>query len=162
MVRLAPEIIFNQFLIIAQRLGELCKRFRQLLVIGSYSMPVVIVLHEVDALAHDGVHHDGDGFTLSRETLCFFKRSNDFIHIVAVHFKRGPSKSVEFRMNISEVHDGFGSAIDLLTIPIHGGNEVVYFLAGGKHDGFPVLSFVQFSITMEREYNIFVVIEFFT
>ena len=112
-------------------------------------MPVVVILHEVDAFTHDGVHHDGDGFALTGEAPRLVKRSDDLIHVVAIHFERGPAESVEFRMNISEVHDGFGGTVDLLTIPIHGGDEVVYFLAGGEHDGFPVLAFVQFTIAME-------------
>src|ERR1700742_3907999 len=125
-------------------------------------MPVMIVLHEVYSFTHHRVHHDGDRLTLTDKSLCLVQGRDDLVHVVAVHFEGSPAEGAELSVDIAQVHDGFRGAVDLLSIPVYRGDEVVYLVGGREHDGFPVLSFIQFSVPVQGKDNIFIVIEFLT
>src|SRR6185437_2807692 len=111
-------------------------------------VPVVIVFHEVDTFTHNRVHHDGDRFTVSGHAAGFVEGSDDLVEVVAVHFERIPAEGVEFDVEVAGVEHGFGGPVDLLTVPVYGGDEVIHFFGGCEHDGFPVLSFIQLAIPM--------------
>jgi len=123
---------------------------------------MVVVFHKIYPVAHNGVHHNTNGFTLSGQTPGLIERSQHLVHVITIHFKRRPPKSIEFSMNIAQVHDSFCGTVDLLTVPVNRGDQIVNFMGGCEHNSLPILTLIQFPIAMKRIHNIFIVIEFLT
>ena len=72
----------------------------------------------------------------------------NFLHIIAIHLKRMPSKCFKFFSDVAQVIYFISWAIDLLTVPVYCGNKVVHIMIGGEHDRFPILAFLQLPIAM--------------
>ena len=125
-------------------------------------MPVMIILHKIDALAHDRMHHDPNRLTLTGHGPRLIQGRYHLIHIVAIHLKRTPAKRIKFCVNILQVHHRLSCPIDLLTVPVHCRDQIVYAFGAREHDPLPILPLIQLPITMKRVYNILIVIEFLT
>ena len=114
-------------------------------------MPFVGAFHKIDTFTHDRMHHNADRFALAGHCFRFFQRGHHIIHIIPVHFKGGPAKCFKFLTDISQFHDLISRTVDLLTVPVDGGDQVINLMVGREHDRFPNLSFIQFTVTMQGE-----------
>ena len=118
-------------------------------------MPFMRAFHKINSFAHCSMHHYPNGFAISGHRFCFFHGGHYIIHIVTIHFKGNPTKSIKFFTNITQTHYFISRPVYLLAIPVNGSYKIIYFMMSSKHHRFPNLPFIHFSITMKRENQVF-------
>src|SRR5687768_12562341 len=70
-----------------------------------------------------------------------------------------PSESSKLSSQITQGHYLISRTIDLLSVPVHSGDQVINFMMCCKHDRFPVLAFIQLAIAMQGEHKSFFAIQ---
>ena len=72
-------------------------------------------------------------------------------HVVALHLEHVPAEGFPLGVEVAQGHHIIHVTVDLATVPVHGGNEVVHLLACSRDGSLPDLPFLQFAIAMQGE-----------
>ena len=116
---------------------ELRETIPHLLRVRRPAVPTGDVLHEVDALALDGVGQNHGRLALN--VTCLLERGQDLLHVVPVDVNDVPvERAVLVRQGL-DVHHVLDPPVDLKAIPVDDRTEVVQLEVASLHDGFPDL-----------------------
>ena len=101
-------------------------------------MPAGVVFHVGNALALDSLGKDDGGLTLGG--LCLGKGGFDGVEVVTVDGDDVCTESAELVIQGLGGHNVAGFAVDLQTVHVHDGAQVVQMILVGGHKGFPHLT----------------------
>ena len=124
-------------------------------------MPLTVVFHKINTLSH---------------TVCIMMATGLPFRSVTIHFEVAVFNSSislpcfpvwtnqipQISPNISEIHYFIRCAIDLLSVPVNGGNQVIDFIVWRKHNRLPDLSLSSNSPSPCKEYTIVGRCQFFS
>ena len=127
----APERFFHSLLrlIISRRL----------------TMPASIVCHEGYAVTLVGLGQDHCGTTLASS--CAVEGFDDFFQIMTIDFDHVPTEGLELFVDGLHIHNIFVLTVDLETIPVNDGAQVVQLVVRSSHGRFPNQTFLDFTVT---------------
>src|SRR5690242_6825935 len=109
--------------------AELLERGLGLLGLGRLAVPAIVVGHERDALAHDGVGEDHGG--LAAVTARLLERAQDRGHVVTVAFEHVPLEGAPLVGERCHAQDILDVAVDLLAVVVdHRAQAVVPIVPG--------------------------------
>ncbi len=75
--------------------------------------------------------------------------SNYLIKVVAVDFLDMPVKGGELIFEWSYIHNLADLAVNLQSVPVHKGNNIVQAVMGGSHCCLPRLALLEFAVSQE-------------
>ena len=107
-------------------------------------MPAGLVLHVADALALGGFHHNGGGRSLGLPRL--MERGLDLVKVVTVDLHHVPAKGFQLVRNGVGAHDLVHRAVDLESVVVNDGAQVVQLIVVGQHEGLPHLALLNFAV----------------
>src|SRR5450830_773098 len=111
------------------------------------AMPADNVLHIGDALAFDGMRNDGGGLSLDRFRLV--QRVHALLHIIAVDADDVPVERAQLSGDVIDAHDLGTLAVNLQTVVVDDGTQVVQLEVRTRHQCFPDLALLDLSVTGE-------------
>lgn len=114
---------------------------------GWDAVPMVIVFHEVDALAWNSMS-DNHGGRLCNG-LAKVAGADDGVHIVAVNFNDVPTEGRPFLSQVTQWHNSFGIAVNLNIIAVDNDGQVAQMIFGGPHHTFPNVALVKLAVASE-------------
>ena len=112
-------------------------------------MPAWLILHKADALALDSISEDDYGLAYRRPGL--LEHIHHLIHVVSIDAQNIPSKAGVLRAKRFHLHHVFYPAVDLKSVAVDDGNDVVQTEMAGFHGRFPNLAFLLFSVAHQAK-----------
>src|ERR1035438_6229562 len=104
-------------------------------------MPSGNVLHEADALAFHRVGKDQSGLAGDWNVLRLLQSVQDLRHVVAVNLDDFPAKAAITLVQRFDVHYVLDPAVNLQTVAVNDGYQIVEFEVRCLHGGFPDIAF---------------------
>ena len=111
-------------------------------------MKIEVVLHEADPFAFGGAGDDGRG--LSLHPLCLIEGSQNLCQVVPIDLANMPAEGAPLISHGLGIHHLIGPAIDLLSVAINDGNQIIHLIVGGSHRCLPYLPLIALSIAEEN------------
>ena len=120
-------------------------------------MPAGDILHEADALAFDGVGENDHGLAHDRAGLR--EGLDQLVHVVAVNVQNLPAKGGVFLIQRLDFHHVLHPAVNLQTIGVDDGDDVIQMEMSGFHGGFPNLALLLFAVAHQAEDFVLLLVE---
>ena len=113
-------------------------------------MPARIVLHKGNSPALVGLCYDYSRFALAPS--CSIESGEDFSEIVSVYNNNVESEGFKLFIDRFYRHYIIVSAVNLQSVPVYDGAEVVQFIMSCSHCSFPYETFLQLSVSQKHIY----------
>src|ERR1039458_1705695 len=123
-------------------------------------MPSGNVLHEADALAFHRVGKDQSGLAGDWNVLRLLQSVQDLRHVVAVNLDDFPAKAAITLVQRFDVHYVLDPAVNLQTVAVNDGHQIVEFEVRCLHGGFPDIAFLLFAVAHDAEHRMLAAVEF--
>src|ERR1017187_720067 len=140
--------------------SEFFQGLHQFVIAGSLAVPSGNVLHEADALALHGIGNNHSGLAGDRIVLRLLQSVQDLGEVVAVNFDHFPAKATIALVQRLDVHHVLDPAVNLQTVAVNDGHQIVEFEVRCLHDRFPDIAFLLLAVAHDAEHRMLAAVEF--
>ena len=129
--------------------SQLLQELRQLFLRRHLAVPLVVVLYAFDAFAHHGIRDDDGWFSYC--LVRHLQRHLDLAIVMAVDLDSLPAKGNPFVFQWVDTHHLFRTAVDLQTVAVDDGAEVVRLVVCCCHGRLPDASLLLLAVAHNAE-----------